>query len=59
MQRVEERVGIITKDYDNYNAKAEIGFGGFGRVYEHTVRDTGKKVAVKEENRKVSGKFNS
>ena len=52
-------MGIITKDYDNYNAKAEIGFGGFGRVYEHTVRDTGKKVAVKEENRKVSGKFNS
>lgn len=56
-QRVEQRVGVITKDYGNYNAKTEIGFGGFGRVYEHVVEDTGKKVAVKKEERKVGGSY--
>ena len=44
---------MITADYGNYNAN-EIGFGGFGRVYEHTVQVSGQKVAVKEEIRAVS-----
>ncbi|XP_065900190.1 uncharacterized protein [Dysidea avara] len=52
--RKQERVGTVTEDYSNYNAFKEIGYGGFGRVYGHTVQKSGKKVAVKEEARTLS-----
>ena len=47
---------MITHDYDNYCMKPEIGMGGYGRVFEHSIsrRNFSSKVAVKEEKRSVS-----
>ena len=48
----------LSLDYDNYRTKPEIGMGGYGRVFEHSIsRETSGsdiKVAVKEEMRSVS-----
>lgn len=52
---MENRAGIITDDYDDYNINEHIGKGGFAKVFKHDVRS--KTFAVKEEAKSVSLAF--